>query len=455
MFAVFGIERGKATSVAFKVDPERFLELTDIDGIVPAPYLARAHWVQLERRQGAADADARALDRAVACADRREAHEERDAIAAARRSGASAHDERALRHARDARSRSCASARSSPRCRGRSPTRRRRAPAFARLLADVDPREITTRAALAQLPVTRKTELARAAEGGRARSADSRRRGWGEARAACSRRPARIYEPEGRRPDYWRLARALYAAGFRARRSRAQLLRLSPHAGRLHAGERRAGARLHGVSRRAPARPSCRCRRWPTCSRPATSARRRSCASSSRRPTSWASTLPSLAQGAGFRRSVPRAASRSASRRAASTVTRPTRRPTSAASPTKRARAKGSSSTRACWSRSSGPAPAIRCPKAKSAKSSSPRSSNADYPLIRFGTGDLSAVLPGRVAVRPHEPAHQGLDGPRRPDDEGQGHVRASRRRSRRSSRGIPRSRRRGSSSTTPTATTA
>ena len=51
---------------------------------------------------------------------------------------------------------------------------------------------------------------------------------------------------------------------------------------------------------------------------------------------------------------------------------------------------------------------------------------NADYPLIRFGTGDLSAVLPGAVAVRPHQPAHQGLDGPRRPDDEGQGHVRAS-----------------------------
>ena len=32
----------------------------------------------------------------------------------------------------------------------------------------------------------------------------------------------------------------------------------------------------------------------------------------------------------------------------------------------------------------------------------------------------------GRSAVRPHEHAHQGLARPRRPDDEGQGHVRAS-----------------------------
>jgi phenylacetate-CoA ligase len=88
-----------------------------------------------------------------------------------------------------------------------------RAPAFARLFADIDPREITTRAALAKLPVTRKSELAEMQHttrpfGGFAAS------GWGEiARAYAS--PGRIYEPEGRRPDWWRLARALYAAGFR------------------------------------------------------------------------------------------------------------------------------------------------------------------------------------------------------------------------------------------------
>jgi predicted DNA-binding protein (MmcQ/YjbR family) len=61
MFAVFGIERGKPTSVSFKVDPERFLELTDVEGIIPAPYLARAHWVQLEAAKALSTRDSCAL----------------------------------------------------------------------------------------------------------------------------------------------------------------------------------------------------------------------------------------------------------------------------------------------------------------------------------------------------------------------------------------------------------
>ena len=61
MFAVFGIERGKATGLSFKVDPERFLELTDVDGIIPAPYLARAHWVQLTAAKAIPSGDACAL----------------------------------------------------------------------------------------------------------------------------------------------------------------------------------------------------------------------------------------------------------------------------------------------------------------------------------------------------------------------------------------------------------
>ena len=35
-------------------------------------------------------------------------------------------------------------------------------------------------------------------------------------RCGCSRRPGPIYEPEGAGTDYWRMARALFAAGFRA-----------------------------------------------------------------------------------------------------------------------------------------------------------------------------------------------------------------------------------------------
>jgi phenylacetate-CoA ligase len=89
-----------------------------------------------------------------------------------------------------------------------------RAPAFARILADVDPATVTTRAALAKLPVTRKSdllEMQKAARpfGGLAASP------WGTIARVFSS-PGPIYEPEGRAPDWWRLARALFAAGFRA-----------------------------------------------------------------------------------------------------------------------------------------------------------------------------------------------------------------------------------------------
>ncbi|NMM82551.1 AMP-dependent synthetase [Acidovorax sp. SRB_14] len=91
-------------------------------------------------------------------------------------------------------------------------------PAFARILADTDPAAITSRAALARLPVTRKYELLERQQAGRADSAFGgfAAIGFGAAmpRVFCS--PGPIYEPEGVRRDYWRMARALYAAGFRA-----------------------------------------------------------------------------------------------------------------------------------------------------------------------------------------------------------------------------------------------
>ena len=61
MFAVFGVDKGKATGMSFKADDARFLELTDRPGIVPAPYLARAHWVLLERAGALPLAEAQAL----------------------------------------------------------------------------------------------------------------------------------------------------------------------------------------------------------------------------------------------------------------------------------------------------------------------------------------------------------------------------------------------------------
>jgi len=88
------------------------------------------------------------------------------------------------------------------------------APAYARLLAAVDPAAITSHDALAQLPVTRKSALVDMQKeqppfGGLSTV------GWGRARLAFAS-PGPIYEPEGAATDYWRLARALFAAGFRS-----------------------------------------------------------------------------------------------------------------------------------------------------------------------------------------------------------------------------------------------
>ncbi|MFQ5784546.1 MAG: phenylacetate--CoA ligase family protein [Alphaproteobacteria bacterium] len=88
------------------------------------------------------------------------------------------------------------------------------APHFAALFADVDPAAVTSREALAGLPVTRKSELierqkTRPLFGGLATVESG-----ALARVFCS--PGPIYDPQGRRPDYWRFARALFAAGVRA-----------------------------------------------------------------------------------------------------------------------------------------------------------------------------------------------------------------------------------------------
>lgn len=48
MFFVTGAEPGPARACSFKVDDHRFLELTGLPGLVPAPYLARVKWVQLQ-----------------------------------------------------------------------------------------------------------------------------------------------------------------------------------------------------------------------------------------------------------------------------------------------------------------------------------------------------------------------------------------------------------------------
>ncbi|WP_317204756.1 MmcQ/YjbR family DNA-binding protein [Janthinobacterium sp.] len=60
MFALVSHGRGEAR-LSFKVEDGRFLELTDRPGIVPAPYLARAKWVQITAPEALDDREAAAL----------------------------------------------------------------------------------------------------------------------------------------------------------------------------------------------------------------------------------------------------------------------------------------------------------------------------------------------------------------------------------------------------------
>jgi phenylacetate-CoA ligase len=93
------------------------------------------------------------------------------------------------------------------------------APAFAGLLQGVEAAHIASRAALASLPVTRKSELLARQQAARAAGGDAfggfSAIGWGAARRVFQS-PGTLYEPEGQRGDYWRVARALHAAGMRA-----------------------------------------------------------------------------------------------------------------------------------------------------------------------------------------------------------------------------------------------
>ena len=46
MFCIANLEPGVSpTKIAFKCVPERFAELVEVEGIIPAPYMARNHWV--------------------------------------------------------------------------------------------------------------------------------------------------------------------------------------------------------------------------------------------------------------------------------------------------------------------------------------------------------------------------------------------------------------------------
>ena len=90
---------------------------------------------------------------------------------------------------------------------------KRRAPGFARILADIDPKRIKSRGALARLPVTRKSDL------GKLQNEAPPLGGLNatpvEKLAKLFMSPGPIYDPEGRGKNWWRTARGLFAGGFR------------------------------------------------------------------------------------------------------------------------------------------------------------------------------------------------------------------------------------------------
>src|SRR5262249_36360257 len=87
----------------------------------------------------------------------------------------------------------------------------KKAPGFAKILQGLDPRKITSRKALATLPVTRKSDLG---------ALQKNLPPLGGLNAATPAKlfvsPGPIYDPEGRGRDWWRTARGMYAGGFRA-----------------------------------------------------------------------------------------------------------------------------------------------------------------------------------------------------------------------------------------------
>ena len=100
--------------------------------------------------------------------------------------------------------------------------------AFADLLQGVNPADVVSRAALAQLPVIRKHELQERQQAARDGAVGAMgvvaagnvfggfsALGFGAAMPRVFASPGPIYEPEGMGRDYWRMARAIYAAGFR------------------------------------------------------------------------------------------------------------------------------------------------------------------------------------------------------------------------------------------------
>lgn len=61
MFAVTGMEMDENNSISFKCTPEKFAELVEIEGIMPAQYVARYNWVTVEKTDAIAKDELKGL----------------------------------------------------------------------------------------------------------------------------------------------------------------------------------------------------------------------------------------------------------------------------------------------------------------------------------------------------------------------------------------------------------
>ena len=61
MFCVAFVDQKGNETVSFKVDDDLFLQHTDREGFIPAPYLARAKWVQVIDLKKVSDAELKSL----------------------------------------------------------------------------------------------------------------------------------------------------------------------------------------------------------------------------------------------------------------------------------------------------------------------------------------------------------------------------------------------------------
>ncbi len=91
---------------------------------------------------------------------------------------------------------------------------KQKSPYFGTLLADIEPGSIHSRATLARLPVTRKSDLIDLQKSAPPFGGLTATPLAGLSRVFAS--PGPIYDPEGRGQDWWRFGRVLFAAGFTA-----------------------------------------------------------------------------------------------------------------------------------------------------------------------------------------------------------------------------------------------